>query len=58
MIRFFRLFEEIGDHKRALEGYISILKHLPDNQAEKYLQLARSVTKVIILYYVTLHENI
>ena len=53
-----RLFEEIGDHKRALEGYISILRHLPDNEAEKYLQLARSVTKVIILYYVTLHENI
>ena len=45
-----RLFEEIGDHKKALEGYINILKHLPEEDAEKYLQLARSVTKVIKWY--------
>ncbi|XP_071165996.1 general transcription factor 3C polypeptide 3-like [Mytilus edulis] len=40
-----RLFEEIGHHKRALEGYIIVLKHLPEDEAEKYLQLARSVSK-------------
>lgn len=40
------LYEQLGEHKKALEGYQLILKLLPDDDGEKYLQLARNITKV------------
>ncbi|XP_071119203.1 general transcription factor 3C polypeptide 3-like [Haliotis cracherodii] len=39
------LYEQLGEHKKALEGYQLILKLLPDDDGEKYLQLARNITK-------------
>ena len=40
------LLEKTGDKKRAMEGYQQILNLLPKDNGEKYLQLARDMTKV------------
>ncbi|KAK2171464.1 hypothetical protein NP493_1062g00073 [Ridgeia piscesae] len=39
------LLEKTGDKKRAMEGYQQILNLLPKDNGEKYLQLARDMTK-------------
>ena len=40
------LLEKMGDKKRALEGYQQILTVLPKENGEKYMSLARDMTKV------------
>ena len=40
------LLEKTGDKKKAVEGYQQILNLLPREDGDKYLQLARDMTKV------------
>ena len=40
------LLEKTGDKKKAVEGYQQILNLLPKENGDKYLQLARDMTKV------------
>ena len=42
------LLERVGNKKQALHGYQVILRLLSPNDGEKYIQLARDLTKVII----------
>ncbi|XP_062578498.1 general transcription factor 3C polypeptide 3-like [Saccostrea cucullata] len=39
------LYEELGDKKKALEGYKSMLKITPPENGERYMELARTITK-------------
>lgn len=40
------LYEKLNDRKKAMEGYQQILSLLPKENGQKYLQLARDMTKV------------
>ena len=40
------LHEKQGNKEKALEGYEEILLLIPDDQPDKYYELARDVTKV------------
>ena len=40
------LYEQLGEHRKALDGYQHILKILPPDSGTHYMQLARSMTKV------------
>ncbi|XP_041359520.1 general transcription factor 3C polypeptide 3-like isoform X2 [Gigantopelta aegis] len=39
------LHEQLGEHRKALDGYQHILKILPPDSGSHYMQLARSMTK-------------
>ena len=41
-----RLYEELKEYKKALEGYQSILSLLPPTDSERYFKLAWSLTRV------------
>ena len=40
-----RLLERVGEKKKSLDGYQAVLKLLPDNEGEKYMQMARDLAK-------------
>ncbi len=40
------LLEQVGEMKRALDGYHNIMDLLPREDGERYLQLARDMAKV------------
>ncbi|KAJ8306506.1 hypothetical protein KUTeg_017051 [Tegillarca granosa] len=40
-----KLYEEIGDKNKVMEGYEAILKVLPPEEGEQYFELARLLTK-------------
>ena len=41
-----QLYEELGEKKKALEGYKSMLKITPPQDGERYMEIARTITKV------------
>jgi len=46
------LLEQAGDQKKAIEGYQQILKLLPKEDGEGYMQLARDMARVHIAHFV------
>jgi len=44
-----QLYEQIGDQKRAIEGYQLILPLLGPSEVDKYFKLAISIAKVGLL---------
>ncbi|XP_078318117.1 general transcription factor 3C polypeptide 3-like isoform X1 [Crassostrea virginica] len=40
-----QLYEELGEKKKALEGYKSMLKITPPQDGERYMEIARTITK-------------
>lgn len=40
------LYEELGEKKKALEGYKSMLRITPSQDGERYMEIARTITKV------------
>uniref|UniRef100_K1PNW9 General transcription factor 3C polypeptide 3 n=1 Tax=Magallana gigas TaxID=29159 RepID=K1PNW9_MAGGI len=39
------LYEELGEKKKALEGYKSMLRITPSQDGERYMEIARTITK-------------
>ncbi|XP_048758832.1 general transcription factor 3C polypeptide 3-like isoform X2 [Ostrea edulis] len=39
------LYEELGEKKRALEGYKAMMKIAPPKDGDRYMELARTITK-------------
>jgi hypothetical protein len=40
------LHEELGEKKKALEGYKAMMKIAPPKDGDRYMELARTITKV------------
>lgn len=43
------LYEQVGEHKQAMDGYRRILTLLPPSDGEHFMQLSRDMAKYVTL---------
>lgn len=43
------LYEQVGEHKQAMDGYRRILTLLPPTDGEHFMQLSRDMAKYVTL---------
>lgn len=44
------LYEQVGEHKQAMDGYRRILTLLPPTDGEHFMQLSRDMAKYVALH--------
>lgn len=45
------LYEQVGEHKQAMDGYRRILSLLPPSDGEQFMQLSRDMAKYVLRRY-------
>lgn len=48
------LYEQVGDHKQAMDGYRRILNLLPPTDGENFMQLSRDMAKLARYFLATM----